>query len=57
MSQVLVQLPGSTVPGLLLKWGRERLEALVTYELDGHVATQWVKADCVLPMTEPVAGG
>jgi hypothetical protein len=52
VSQVLVQLESSVVPGLLLKWGRQRLEALVTYELDGHVATEWVQADCVLPMPD-----
>lgn len=52
MPQVLVQLESTTVPGLLLKWGRERVQALVTYELDGHVATEWVAAECVLPMPD-----
>lgn len=41
-SQVLVQMDGSTIPGLVLKWRRERTEALVTYEVDGRVETQWV---------------
>lgn len=40
--QVLVLLDGSTVPGLLLKWRRDRTEALVTYEIDGRVETDWV---------------
>ncbi|HWI44072.1 MAG TPA: hypothetical protein VNS81_10660 [Nocardioides sp.] len=52
MSQVLVQLEASVVPGLLLKWGREHLKALVTYELDGRVSTEWITADCLLPMPD-----
>lgn len=42
--QVLVGVDGVTVPGLLLKWSRDELTALVTFELDGRVETQWVSA-------------
>lgn len=38
-------LDGSSVPGLLLKWRRGQTEALVTYEVDGRVATDWIPAD------------
>lgn len=48
--QVLVELTdGSTVPGLLLKWGRDERAALVTYELDGRVETGWIPFERVLP--------
>jgi hypothetical protein len=52
--QVLVELTdGNTVPGLLLKWGRDEQEALVTYELDGHVETGWIPFQRVLPIEVP----
>lgn len=42
---VLVALESTEVPGLLLKWGRAGERALVTYEIDGKVATTWVLAE------------
>ncbi|MFC5727853.1 MULTISPECIES: hypothetical protein [Nocardioides] len=52
--QVLVELPdGTTVQGLLLKWGRDEKAALVTYELDGRVATTWIPLERVLPIEVP----
>jgi hypothetical protein len=52
--QVLVELTdGVTVPGLLLKWGRDDQEALVTYELEGRVETAWIPFDRVLPVEVP----
>ncbi|GAA3647395.1 hypothetical protein GCM10022237_03650 [Nocardioides ginsengisoli] len=44
---VLVAVEGVPVPALLLKWSRERLKALVTLELEGHVETRWVAAEQV----------
>lgn len=41
---VVVVLEGTEVPGLLLKWGRAGERALVTYEVDGKVATKWILA-------------
>lgn len=38
------------VPGLVLKWDRHRLKALVTFEADGHVQTQWVPSEQLLPV-------
>lgn len=32
------------MPGLVLKWRTDREEALVTYEIEGRVATEWVAA-------------
>ena len=52
MTQVLVKLASATVPGLLLKWGSDGHKALVTYELDGRVSTQWITAEEVLPFVE-----
>lgn len=46
---VLVVVDGTEVPGLLLKWGQTGERALVTYEVDGRVATQWVPSDELLP--------
>ena len=48
--QVHVQatVDGPPVPGLVLKWDSERLKALVTYESEGHVHTQWFPSDQVL---------
>ena len=51
---VLGQIDGTTlVPGLVLKRRKNDLQALVTYELDGKVATEWIAADQLQPMTEP----
>ena len=49
---VLVVIDGIEVPGLLLKWGRARERALVTYEIDGHVATDWIKGDELRPVPD-----
>jgi hypothetical protein len=51
--QVLVTRDGTTVPGLILKWRKTGQQALVTYEVDGRVATEWVRAEDVLPLTDP----
>lgn len=51
--QVLVTLDGISVPGLLLKWRTGRQRALVTYEFDGKVSTQWVPIEQVQPMPDP----
>ena len=45
---VLIAIEGAHIPGLLLKWGRERLQALVTLEIDGHVETRWVESAQVI---------
>ncbi|WGX95353.1 hypothetical protein [Nocardioides sp. L-11A] len=45
---VQITVDGPSVPGLVLKWDRSRARALVTYEADGRVHTQWVPADQVL---------
>lgn len=51
---VLVLLDGTTaVPGLVLKCRKSDQRALVTYELDGKVATDWIAADQLQPLTEP----
>ncbi|UMG94600.1 hypothetical protein [Nocardioides sp. TF02-7] len=42
-------LDGTAVPGLLLKWRSDRTEAFVTYEVDGRVATAWVRAEQIAP--------
>jgi hypothetical protein len=54
--QVLVSRDGTAVPGLVLKWRKSRQLALVTYEVDGRVATEWVPAEEVLPLIEPPRG-
>lgn len=41
-NQVVVLVDGSNIPGLLLKWRRGRTEALVTYEVNGRVETEWI---------------
>ncbi|GAA1502124.1 hypothetical protein [Nocardioides humi] len=46
---VHVSTDDPAVPGLVLKWDRLRLKALVTYEADGHVHTQWFPAEQVRP--------
>jgi hypothetical protein len=46
--QVQVTLDGPPVPGLVLKWDSQRLKALVTYEAEGHVQTQWLASEQVL---------
>lgn len=35
--------------GLVLKWHSDRTQALVTYELEGRVATEWVAAARLRP--------
>lgn len=58
---VLVLLDDTEVSGLLLKWGRAGERALVTYEIDGRVATLWLPASQLRPAPdaplapEPVA--
>lgn len=46
-SQVLVELDGASVPGLVLRVGADGQRVLVTYELDGKVATSWLPTDQV----------
>jgi hypothetical protein len=46
--QVQVTLDAPPVPGLVLKWDSQRLKALVTYEAEGHVHTQWLASEQVL---------
>lgn len=48
-SPVLVELAGGMVPGLLLKTTRDGRSALVTYEQDGRVATDWMPSEQVHP--------
>lgn len=45
-SPVLVDLDGSSVPGLLLKTAPDG-RLLVTFEQDGHVSTTWLPAEQV----------
>jgi hypothetical protein len=52
VNHVLIQLEALLVPGLLLKWGREGKEALVTYEHEGRVETSWVGFDRVVPVPD-----
>lgn len=35
--------------GLVLKWHSDRTQALVTYEIDGRVETQWIAAARLRP--------
>lgn len=44
-SQVLVELEGASVPGLVLRVGADGQRVLVTYEQDGRVATSWFPID------------
>ncbi|TQK70073.1 MULTISPECIES: hypothetical protein [unclassified Nocardioides] len=46
--EVQVSVDGPPVPGLVLKWDSQRLKALVTYEAEGHVQTQWFPSEQVL---------
>ena len=46
-SPVLVELDGSTVPGLFLKASSDGTRLLVTFEQDGHVSTTWLPVDQV----------
>lgn len=48
-SHVVVQVGEELVSGLVLKWHSNRTQALVTYELDGRVATEWVAAERMRP--------
>lgn len=50
---VLVLVDGASIPGLTLKWRRDGAQALVTYEVDGHVETAWIAAERLLPAPEP----
>ncbi|WP_435768817.1 hypothetical protein [Nocardioides sp. SYSU DS0651] len=50
--QVLVRLADESVPGLLLKWSRDRAKALVTHEVDGRVQTSWVPAEQLVPLPD-----
>lgn len=55
MTHVLVHLESGDVPGLLLKWHSSREQALVTYEIDGRVATEWLPAEQVVATSEPAS--
>jgi len=48
-SHVVVQVGDTTVSGLVLKWHSDRTQALVTYEIEGRVATAWVAAARLRP--------
>jgi hypothetical protein len=48
-SHVVVQVGDSIVQGLVLKWRTDETSALVTYEIDGRVATEWVAAARIRP--------
>ena len=48
-SHVVVQVGDAIVSGLVLKWRTDRSAALVTYEVDGRVATEWVAAARMRP--------
>jgi hypothetical protein len=58
----MVQVDDQVVPGLLLKWRDGGEVGLVTYEIDGRVATEWVDAGRLRPpcetprAAEPVEG-
>lgn len=45
---VLVDVDGVPVPGLVLRSTRDGRRLLVTYELDGRVATTWLPLDQVV---------
>ena len=51
---VWVQREGesSRLPGLALKLRRGGAEALVTFELDGRVVTEWLPAEALGPREE-----
>ena len=60
VEQVWVRVPGDvpTVPGLVLKWRKSagELRALVTYEAEGRLVTEWVPTVALLPADgEPAA--
>lgn len=46
-SPVLVDLDGTSVPGLCLKAAPDGSRLLVTFEQDGHVSTAWLPAEQV----------
>jgi len=46
---IIVAADGPPIPGLVLKWDSLRAKALVTYEADGRVHTQWFPAEQVTP--------
>lgn len=48
-SHVVVQVGDTIVSGLVLKWHSDRTQALVTYEIDGRVATEWIAAARLRP--------
>lgn len=52
--QVMVQLEGTEVPGLVMEWRREGQEALVTYEVDGRVVTETLPAERLVPVMDPL---
>jgi hypothetical protein len=48
-SHVVVQVGDAIVSGLVLKWHSNRTQALVTYEIEGRVATEWIAAARLRP--------
>lgn len=48
-SHVSVDLEDGTVPGLVLRTGRDGDLLLVTYEQQGHVVTSWLDRGVVRP--------
>ena len=46
---MIVQVGDATVSGLVLKWRADGTAALVTYEIDGRVATDWVAVERMRP--------
>lgn len=55
MTHVLVHLESGDVPGLLLKWHSSGEQALVTYEIDGRVATEWLPVAQIIAVSEPAS--
>lgn len=51
--QVIVNVDGTDTVGLLLSWGRQRDRALVTFEVDGRVATMWIPIRHLRPLPDP----
>lgn len=50
--QVIVNVDGNETVGLLLSWGRRSDRALVTFEVDGRVATMWIPAEQLRALPE-----
>lgn len=48
-SHVVVQVGDTVVSGLVLKWHSNKSQALVTYEIEGRVATEWIAAARLRP--------